>query len=100
MSEESHSRSAKAKKAEEVREAGSARAGAGHPEVREGGPAPDPTRGKGEPMPAASVADTDGAPQAGTSPATVGKAEQEAAAEAGAAKEQHGRGRRKAEGDL
>ena len=99
MSDESnHNRSAKAQKAEEVQAAGSAKAGAGHPVVNEGGPAPSPTDGKGHPKPAASKADQDGAPEAGTSSATAGKAEKEAAAEnAALTKEQHGRGRRKAE---
>ena len=98
MSEPSHSRSAKAQKAEEVQAAGSAKAGAGHPVVTEGGKAEAPTEGKGHPKPAASIADADGAPQAGTSSATAGKAEKEAAAEnAVLTKEQHGRGRRKAE---
>ncbi len=97
MSEQSHSRSAKAQKAEEVQAAGSAKAGAGHPIVNEGGPAESPTESKGHPKPAASTADVDGASQAGTSTATAGKAEKDAAAEAGHAKEQHGRGRRKAE---
>ena len=97
MSEQSHSRSAKAQKADEVQAAGSAKAGAGHPVVNEGGPAEAPTEGKGHPKPAASTADVDGASQDGTSSATAGKAEKEAAADAGQAKEQHGRGRRKAE---
>ncbi len=98
MSETSHSRSAKAQKAEEVQAAGSARAGAGHPVVTEGGPAPSPTDGKGHPKPAASTADADGAPEAGTSSATAGKAEKLAAAEnAALTKDQSGRGRRKAE---
>lgn len=97
MSESEHSRSAKAQKADEVQAAGSAKAGAGHPVVEEGGPATPPTDGKGHPKPAASVADTDGSPLAGTSTATAGKAEKNAAEEAGHGKEQHGRGRRKAE---
>lgn len=97
MSEQSHSRSAKAQKAEEVQAAGSAKAGAGHTVVHEGGLAEAPTDGKGHPRPAASTADTDGVPQAGTSSATAGETEKEAAAGAGQAKEQHGRGRRKAE---
>lgn len=97
MSEQSHSRSAKAQKADEVQAAGTAKAGAGHPAVHEGGRAEAPTEGKGHPRPAASAADTDGVPQAGTSSATAGQTEKEAAAGAGQAKEQHGRGRRKAE---
>ena len=97
MSEHNHSRSAKAEKAEEVQAAGSAKAGAGHPVVNEGGLTEPPTEGKGHPKPAASTADIDGASQDGTSSATAGKAEKEAAAGAGQAKEQHGRGRRKAE---
>ena len=97
MSEHGHSRSAKAQKAEEVQATGSAKAGAGHPIVNEGGSSEAPTEGKGHPKPAASTADIDGASQDGTSSATVGKAEKEAAAGAGQAKEQHGRGRRKAE---
>ncbi len=97
MSEQSHSRSAKAQKAEEAQAAGSAKAGAGHPIVNEGGPGEPPTEGKGHPKPAASTADVDGASQDGTSAATAGKAEKEMAAGAGQAKEQHGRGRRKTE---
>jgi len=97
MSESGHSRSAQEKKADEVQAAGSAKAGAGHPAVEEGGPASPPTDGKGHPKPAASVANADGSPEAGTSTATAGKAEKSAAEEAGHAKEQHGRGRRKAE---
>ena len=95
MSDKSHSRSAKAQKAEEVQSAGSAKAGAGHPVVAEGGPDEAPTEGKGHPKPAASVANVDGVPQTGTSSATAGQAEKEAAAGAGQAKEQHGRGRRR-----
>ena len=94
---EDHSRSAKAQKAEEVQAAGSAKAVAGHPVVQEGGPATPPTDGKGHPKPAASTAGAEDAPEAGTSTATAGKAEKVAAEEAGHAKEQHGRGRRKAE---
>ena len=97
MSDDSHSRSAKAQKADEVQAAGSAKAGAGHPVVMEGGKAEAPTEGKGHPKPAASTADAGGAPEAGTSHATAGKAEKQAAEGAAAAKEQHGRGRRKAE---
>jgi hypothetical protein len=99
MSEASHSRSAKAQKAEDVQQAGSAKAGAGHPVVTEGGKAEAPTEGKGHPKPAASRAhDADG-PEAGTSSATAGKAEKEAAAaNATLTKDQHGRGRRKSEG--
>ena len=97
MSEQNHSRSAKAQKAEEVQSAGSAKAGAGHPIVEEGGQAEAPTEGKGHPKPAASAVNVDGASLDGTSSATAGKAEKEAAAGAGQAKEQHGRGRRKAE---
>lgn len=98
MSNDHHSRSAKAQKADEVQAAGSAKAGAGHPVVSEGGPAVAPTDGKGHPKPAASTANTDGAPEAGTSSATAGKAEKLAAAEnAAMTKEQHGRGRRKVE---
>lgn len=97
MSEQSHSRSAKAQKAEEVQAAGNAKAGAGHPIVKEGGPVEAPSEGKGHAKPAASTANIDGASQDGTSSATAGKAEKDAAAGAGHAKEQHGRGRRKAE---
>jgi hypothetical protein len=56
-----------------------------HSPVLEGGKAEAPTEGKGH----AKAADT--------SRATSGKAEQQAAAGAGAAKEQHGRGHRKGE---
>ncbi len=97
MSDQSHSRSAQAQKAEQVQMAGSAKAGAGHPVVHEGGPPEAPTEGKGHPKPAASANDIEGASLDGTSAATAGKAEKEAAAGAGHAKEQHGRGRRKAE---
>jgi hypothetical protein len=98
MSDTHHSRSAKHQKAEEVQAAGSARADAGHPVVTEGGKAAAPTEGKGHPKPAASRAHDDDAPEAGTSSATAGKAEKEAAAEnAALTKDQHGRGRRKHE---
>ena len=98
MSENSHNQSAKAQKAEEVRAAGSAEAGAGHSDVTEGGKAESPTNSKGHPKQAASTAATDNSPEAGTSSATAGKAEKLAAAEdAAMTKEQHGRGRRKAE---
>ena len=89
--------SAKEQKAAEVREAGSAEAGAGHPEVVEGGKAESPTEGKGHPKSAASNAPAGGTSDEATSSATVGKAEKEAAAAAGANKEQHGRGHRKSE---
>jgi hypothetical protein len=91
--------SAKDQKTAEVQEAGSAKAGAGHPEVLEGGKADAPTEGKGQPKAAASNAPSGATSDAATSSATVGKAEQEAAAAAGAAKEQHGRGHRKAEAE-
>jgi hypothetical protein len=92
----STARSAKAQKAEEVQMAGSAKADAGHAPVPEGGKAPSPKNAKGEPMPATSRADTDGTTEEGTSSATVGKAEKEAAFEKAAlTKEQHGRGHRK-----
>ncbi len=92
----STARSAKAQKAEEVQQAGSAKAGAGHPEVTEGGKAPSPLHNKGEPMPATSRASADGTPEEGTSSATAGKAEKEAAAKkAELTKDQHGRGHRK-----
>ena len=95
-----HSRSAKAQKAEEVQQAGSAKAGAGHPVVLEGGKAEAPTGGKGHPKPAASHAHDEDTPHDGTSSATAGKAEKDAAHEnAVLTKEQHGRGRRKAEGE-
>lgn len=94
----SHARSAMAQKADEVREAGSARAGAGHSPVPEGGRAASPLHAKGQPMPAASRAAADGTPEEGTSSATAGKAEKQAAAQKAAlTKEQHGRGHRKAE---
>ena len=94
----STARSAQAQKAEEVQEAGSAKAGAGHPVVTEGGKASSPTRVKGEPMPAASRAAAEGTTEEGTSSATAGKAEKEAAARnAALTKEQHGRGHRKGE---
>ena len=93
----STARSAAAQKADEVQAAGSAKAGAGHPAVPEGGKAPSPKQHKGEPMPATSRAAEDGTTVEGTSSATVGKAEKEAAAHKGELKEQHGRGHRKSE---
>ena len=93
----STARSAKAQKADEVQAAGSAKAGAGHPEVPEGGEAPAPKMAKGHPMPASSRAASDETTEAGTSSATAGKAEKEAAARKGELKDQHGRGHRKAE---
>ena len=72
--DDSHARSAKAQKAEEIQMT------------------------KGHPMPAASRAHGDGTPEDGTSSATAGKAEKEAAAtNAALTKEQHGRGHRKTE---
>lgn len=98
VSETNHSRSAKAHKVEEVQAAGNAKAGAGHPVVTEGGPAPSPIESRGHPKPAASTANADGSPEAGTSSATAGKAEKLAAVEnAALTEDQHGRGRRKAE---
>jgi len=94
---DSHARSAKAQKADEVQQAGSAKAGAGHPVVNEGGHAPAPVHSKGHPMPAASTA-ANGETDAGTSHATVGKAEKQAAFEkAQATQDTHGRGHRKSE---
>ena len=96
--DDSHARSAKAQKADEVQEAGSAKAGAGHPVVNEGGKALSPLHSKGHPMPAASTAvDDDGAvPADSTSHATAGKAEKQAAFEkAQATQDTHGRGHRK-----
>ena len=98
--DDSHARSAKAQKAEEVQKAGTAKAGGllGEDAVPEGGPAPAPTMTKGHLMPAASRAHGDGTPEDGTSSATAGKAEKEAAAtNAALTKEQHGRGHRKTE---
>ena len=93
--DDSQARSAKAQKADEVQEAGSAKAGAGHPVVNEGGHAPAPVHSKGHPMPAASTA-VDGGAADGTSHATAGKAEQQAAFEkAQATQNTHGRGHRK-----
>ena len=89
--------SAQDQKAAEVQAAGSAKAGAGHPEVSEGGKAEAPTEGKGHPKSAASNAPPGGTSDDATSTATAGKAEKEAAAAAGAGKEQHGRGHRKAD---
>lgn len=92
----STARSAKAQKADEIQQAGSAKAGAGHPEVAEGGKADSPLHTKGKPLPAASRAGADGTPEEGTSSATAGKAEKEAAAKnAELTKDQHGRGHRK-----
>ncbi len=91
-------RSAKAQKAEEVQLAGTAKAGGGHDRVPEGGKAPSPLHAKGEPLPASSRAAAEGTTEEGTSHATAGKAEKEAAARnAALTKEQHGRGHRKAE---
>ena len=95
----STARSAKAQKADEVREAGTARAGGVHGDafVPEGGPAPAPIRHKGAPMPAASAAGS-AAGEEGSSSATAGKAEKQAAAEhAAATKKQDGRGHRKSD---
>lgn len=92
----STARSAKAQKADEVQAAGSAKAGAGHEDVPEGGKADAPTEGKGKPKQAASRADLEGNPTDGTSSATVGKAEKEAAHAIGMNKE-HGRGHHKGE---
>ncbi len=96
--DDSNARSAKAQKAEEVQRAGTAKAGGllGDDAVPEGGPAPAPKMAKGHPMPASST--TDGTEEEGTSHATAGKAEKEAAARnAELTKDQHGRGHRKAE---
>ena len=95
--QEPPARSAQAQKADEVQMANSARAGAGHAPVVEGGQAEAPTEGKGKPKPATSRAHADSAPEAGTSSATAGKAEKQAAAEnAALTKTQDGRGHRKA----
>ena len=95
--DDSHARSAKAQKADEVQEAGSAKAGAGHLAVNEGGHAPAPVHSKGHPMPAASTA-VDGGAEDGASHATAGKAEKKAAFEnAQTSQDTHGRGHRKAE---
>ena len=98
--DDSHARSAMAQKADEVQRAGTAKAGGVHGDamVPEGGPPPAPKMAKGHPMPAMSRADADGTTEEGTSSATAGKAEKEAAARnAGLTKDQHGRGHRKAE---
>ena len=95
--ETSPCRSAKAQKADEVQAAGSAKAGAGHPVVDEGGKVEPPKKAKGQMKPAASRAHGEGSPAEGTTSGVVGKAEQHAAHEAGMAKEQHGRGHRKGE---
>ncbi len=93
--DDSHARSAKAQKADEVQSAGSAKAGAGHDVVPEGGKAETPTGAKG-PKPAMSRAEADDAPVEGASSATAGKAEKQAAADnAALTKDQHGRGHRK-----
>ena len=66
--------------------------------VAEGGVAPAPTEGHGAPKGSASKAAAEGTEIGeGTSAATVGKAEKEHAAAAGAAKTQSGRGHRKHE---
>ncbi len=96
----STARSAKAQKADEVQEAGTAKAGGVHGDafVPEGGPAPSPVRHKGAPMPAASTAAAGTAGEDGTSSATAGKAEKQAAAEhAAATQKQDGRGHRKSD---
>ena len=96
----STARSAKAQKAEEVQNAGTAKAGGYLAEsmVPEGGLPPPTQKAHGKPMPAASRADADGTTEEGTSSATAGKAEKQAAAQnAALTKEQHGRGHRKAE---
>ncbi len=97
----STARSAKAQKADEVQQAGTAKAGGLHGDemVPEGGPAAAPMRHKGAPMPAASTAAAGGtAGDEATSSATAGKAEkQAAAANAAAPKKQDGRGHRKSD---
>ena len=81
-----------------MQQAGSAKAGAGHPDVPEGGQAEAHVHSKGHPMPAASTAAADGTTVAGASSATAGKSEKEAATKnAELTEEQHGRGHRKAE---
>lgn len=90
----STSRSAKAQKADEVQAAHSAKAGAGHDDVPEGGKAASPLHHKGEPMPARSKAELEGTGAQGTSAATAGKAEKQAAHAVAEAKP-HGRGFRK-----
>ena len=93
--DDSHARSAKAQKADEVQQAGTAKA-PDESVVPEGGPAPAPKMSKGHPMPADTS--SDGTEADGTSHATAGKAEKEAAAQnAALTKEQHGRGHRKSE---
>jgi hypothetical protein len=65
-------------------------------DVTEGGLAPAPTEGHGAPKGSASKAAIEGAEEGdNTSTATVGKAEKEHAAQAGAAKTKEGRGHRK-----
>lgn len=78
-----HGPGRQAQKAAEAQQGGEQ--GDRHPPVLEGGKAEAPTEGKGH----AKAADM--------SPATSGKAEQQAAAGAGAAKDQGGRGHRKGE---
>ncbi len=97
----STARSAKAQKADEVQQAGTAKAGGLHGDafVPEGGPASAPIRHKGAPMPAASNATAGGTTgEEGASSATAGKAEKQAAsAHAAATQKQDGRGHRKAD---
>ncbi len=95
MTSATHNRSAAVEKAGELDDSAGGRAGAGHAPVTEGGKAEAPTEGKGKPKPATSRAHADAAPEAGTSAATAGKAEKDAAATAGGSKPQHGRGHRK-----
>lgn len=94
----SHARSAQAQKADEIQAAGTAKAGGapGEDAVTEGGVVPSPLHRKGEPMPAASRSAADGNEAGGTSSATAGKAEKEAAERnAELTKTQDGRGHRK-----
>lgn len=82
---QTHGAGRQAQKAAEAQQAGGSAADARHAPVSEGGPAETPTDGPGHPR------------SADVSAATAGRAQREAAAAAGAAKEQHGRGHRKAE---
>lgn len=92
-------RSARASKAAEIQAAGTAKADGGHPFVAapdEEMPKEAPTKTKGAAKPAQSKAMAEGKDSAGTSTATVGKAEMAEAARKKVAAPA-GRGRRKAE---
>lgn len=94
---QTHGPGREVRKAAEAQQAGGNAIDSGHAPVLEGGKAESPTEGRGHPKSAASSAPEGATSEGAISTATAGKAEKEAAAAAGAAKEQHGRGHRKSE---